>query len=102
MTSLPLEALSDADKRRVAEALDEAGVVAVQALDTGGQPLLVSLLEAAPVRQSTKWQDFLRSQPRVEHWAGNRYTWWQLLAVCGWFRGTVEFPEIGAWRCPRL
>lgn len=36
------------------------------------------------------------------HWAGNRYTWWHLLAVCGWFRGVVEFPEIGGWQCPRL
>jgi hypothetical protein len=39
---------------------------------------------------------------RDQHWAGNRYTWWRLLAVVGWMRGVVEFPEIGAYRCPNL
>ena len=64
---------------------------------------------------SEEWHDYAtrtvgimrgyRPRPRAPqgtHWAGNRYTWWQLLAVVGWMRGLVEFPEIGAWRCPSL
>lgn len=121
MTSLPLEALSESDQERVAELLDEPGTVAVQALDTPGGPLLMAIREAVPLSDVftgnfSRWRDAAdkryqerkRSRanpfgaPPVEHWAGNRYLWWQLLAVCGWFRGVVEFPEIGAWRCPRL
>lgn len=104
MTSLPLEALSESDRQRVAKMLEEAGVVAVQALDTGewGKPLLMSIREPAQVRMPTKWQAFLRSQPREEHWAGDRNGWRQTLSVYAWMRGVVEFPEIGAWQCPRL
>jgi hypothetical protein len=36
--------------------------------------------------------------PPAQHWAGNRYLWWQLIAVLGWMRGVVDFPEVG--RCP--
>lgn len=41
-------------------------------------------------------------RPQRAHWAGNRYTWWQTLAVLGWMRGVVEFPELEAYRCPAL
>jgi len=40
--------------------------------------------------------------PPVQHWAGNRYTWWQTLAVLGWMRGVVEFEGLEAYRCPSL
>jgi hypothetical protein len=39
---------------------------------------------------------------RVQHWAGNRYTWWQLLAVIGWMRDVVAFPDLEEYRCPSL
>lgn len=101
--SLAWESLTEADRERVRELLDEKGTVAVQALATGGQPLLVSIKEAVEVRFHDNPAPPKRSRaPQVQHWAGDRYTWWQLLAVVGWMRGLVEFPEIGAWRCPNL
>jgi hypothetical protein len=38
----------------------------------------------------------------AEHWSHHAQAFWPLLAVLGWMRGVVVFPEIGAWRCPKL
>jgi hypothetical protein len=30
----------------------------------------------------------------LEHWAGNRYSWWRLLSTIGWMSGVVSFPGV--------